>query len=63
MGTEDETQRLPENEVIPTEEGFDVEETGETGSSKPISGWGTTTAALVIALLALGAGLGIGYLL
>ena len=33
MGTEDETERLPENEVIPTEEGFDVEDTGEIGDS------------------------------
>ncbi|MFN8467899.1 MAG: hypothetical protein U0X20_20230 [Caldilineaceae bacterium] len=74
MGTEDETERLPENEVIPTEEGFDVENTGETGGSdeqvgdtahaaRAGSGWGTTAAALVIALLALGTGLGIGYLL
>jgi hypothetical protein len=77
MGTEDETERLPENEVIPTEEGFDVEDTGEIGdsdgsggephenlvvSAKAGSGWGTTAAALVIALLALGTGLGIGYL-
>ena len=74
MGTEDETERLPEGEdaasqdVPAVTDAIEIDD-GDLAVEEPVvaakrgSGWGTTIAALVIALLALGSGLGIGYLL
>jgi hypothetical protein len=74
MGTEDETERLPETEDAASQDMLAVTAIGEGDdgdlaveapvvAAKRGSGWGTTVAVLIIALLALGAGIGIGYLL
>jgi hypothetical protein len=74
MSTDEETELAPEGERVESQDVLDVTDAIDTGgASMPVdehgiaaqrgSGWGTTVAALVIAILALASGLGIGYLL
>ncbi len=73
MSTDEETEVVPEGEDFESQDGPDVTGAIEIGGDLPVeehfvaskrgSGWGPTIAALVIALLALGSGLSVGYLL
>lgn len=73
MSTDEETELVPEGEDFESQDGPDVTGAIEIGGDLPVeehfvaskrgSGWGPTIAALVIALLALGSGLSVGYLL
>jgi hypothetical protein len=74
MSTDKETELVPEGEDSESQDALDVTGAVEiVGGDPPVeehfvaskrgSGWGSTIAALVIALLALGSGLSVGYLL
>ena len=73
MSIANETEVVPEGEDFESQDAPDVTGAVEIGGDLPVAehfvaskrggGWGPTIAALVIALLALGSGLSVGYLL